>query len=316
MVHDLSITESTLVEAWVAAPLFGANVILFFLVVSVLVQRDPRNSLTARYLLVVTTTQLVLCTGHIATLLAKIVHAFVQLADIPGATETYLADFTMPLHAAEQALYTMNDIIAGGVLTWRCYVVFDHKWRPCAPLILASLGTAVTGIGSIATLCTLPPGFGTFFSAPLQPWLTAFWLFSALTQLGATSLLSYKIYSATAWRTRAEWALIRVFVEAGIVYSLGTLTVLVLYLFRTAAGTIVAGMLGQLSATAPYLIIVRAEAQRAHNIATYVTPRRDLSIDVPRSPTRRLDFGQRHESLALGKLQQAASSGPELPPGW
>jgi hypothetical protein len=60
------------------------------------------------WLLLVTTIQLIVATGHIATCLAKVVHAFVTLADEPGGAERFLSDFTGTLHAAEQGLYTVN----------------------------------------------------------------------------------------------------------------------------------------------------------------------------------------------------------------
>jgi hypothetical protein len=110
---------------------------------------------------------------------------------------------------------------------------------------------SVSGIGSIATLSILPPGFPGFFSSPLRPWLVTFWLSSIVTQIGATALISWKIWSAISWRARkrgsVEWAILRIFVESGALYSAGTVVVLVMYLLQTAAGTIVAGMLGQLS---------------------------------------------------------------------
>ncbi|KZV63318.1 hypothetical protein PENSPDRAFT_758046 [Peniophora sp. CONT] len=229
-----------------------------------------------RWLLVVSALQLAISTGHVGTLLTRTIRAFVFTDST--ALKAYLADERAPLHTAEQALYTINDIIAGGILTWRCFVVWHHDWRPCVFLVASSIGTAglqlflcmachiltgyitVSGIGSIVRLTTvIPTNQMDFFDSSLKAWLTAFWVLSVITQASATALVAWKIWSTISWRARAvgsrEWHILLMFVESGALYSIGTILVLAFYLQGSNIGTIIAGMLGQLSATAPYLII-------------------------------------------------------------
>ncbi|VDB98597.1 unnamed protein product [Peniophora sp. CBMAI 1063] len=305
--HDIGPVLCNLVEGWVAGPLFGINVALFIIVVNALHVRWAEST-SARWLLVVSTVQLAISTGHVSVLLARTVSAFVYLDG--AARVAFLSDERTPLHTAAQALYTFNDIIAGCILTWRCFVVWNYDLRPCIMLIASSIGTAVAGIGSIVRLTSLPSDQATFFESSLKAWLTAFWVQSVVTQTVATGLIAWKIWSSISWRSKAvgsrEWHALLVFVESGALYSIGTILVLAFYLRGSNIGTIVAGMLGQLSATAPYLIIVRSEARRA---AAVVTASKAASTeyalrDLPMS-SRQTHFWKKSTTLLGGSLSKA-----------
>ncbi|KZV63320.1 hypothetical protein PENSPDRAFT_657401 [Peniophora sp. CONT] len=293
-----------LVEGWVVGPLFGINVVLFVLVAKALLMR--LESVSARWLLGVSTVQLVISTGHVGALLARTIRAFVFMDG--AAREAYLSDERTPLHTTEQALYTFNDIIAGGILTWRCFVVLNYDWRPCVLLVASCIGTAISGIGSIVRLTTLPSDQAMFFESSLKAWLTAFWVQSVITQATATGLVAWKIWSTISWRAQAigsrEWHILLVFVESGALYSIGTILVLAFYLQGSNIGTIVAGMLGQLSATAPYLIIVRSEARRAASIASAAKAAAEYALkDLPMSP-RQAHFWKRSTGSLVGSASE------------
>ncbi|VDB98599.1 unnamed protein product [Peniophora sp. CBMAI 1063] len=263
----------------------GINVVLFAIVVNALLAR--RNTTSAKWLIGVSTLQLAISAGHVGTLLARTIGAFVYMDGV--VREAYLADERTPLHTAEQALYTFNDIIAGGILTWRCYVVCNYDWRACVFLVPSCIGTAVAGVGSVIKLTTLPTDQVMFFESSLKAWLTAFWILSVVTQTFATGLIAWRIWSTISWRAQAvgsrEWHALLVFVESGALYSIGTVLVLAFYLRGSEIGTIVAGMLGQLSATAPYLIIVRSEARRAANRASAIRSGTEYAMrDLPMTP--------------------------------
>ncbi|KZV63319.1 hypothetical protein PENSPDRAFT_758047 [Peniophora sp. CONT] len=275
----IGVVECNLIESWAAGPLFGINIVLFIIVANALLN-VRRESASAKWLLVVSALQLVVSAGHVGALLARTIIAFVFMDD--ATREAYLADERTPLHTAEQGLYTVNDIIAGGILTWRCYVVWNYNWRPCVILVVSCVGTAVCGIGSIVKLTALPANQAVFFESAIKAWLTAFWVQSAATQTIATGLIAWKIWSTISWRAKRfgsrEWHALLVFIESGALYSGGTILVLVFYLLGSNIGTIVAGMLGQLSATAPYLIIVRSEARRAASVASVAKAAADHAL--------------------------------------
>ncbi|VDB98595.1 unnamed protein product [Peniophora sp. CBMAI 1063] len=259
---DIGVVKCKLIEGWVVGPIYGMNVILFVVVMNALLLR--RNTTSARWLLGISALQMAISTGHVGALLARTIRAFVFMDG--AARMAYLSDERAALHTTEQALYTFNDVIAGGILTWRCFVVWHQNWRICALLVASSVGTAVSGIGSIVRLTLLPTNQMDFFDSSLKAWFTAFWVLSVFTQSGATALVAWKIWSTISWRARAvgsrEWHVLLIFIESGALYSIGTILVLAFYLQGSNIGTIIAGMLGQLSATAPYLIIVRSEVLR------------------------------------------------------
>ncbi|KZV63329.1 hypothetical protein PENSPDRAFT_213922 [Peniophora sp. CONT] len=303
--RDIGPVLCNLVEGWVVGPLFG-NVALFMIVANALHVRW-RESTSARWLLIVSILQLAISTGHVVVLLVRTIDAFVYKDG--AAREAFLSDERTPLHTAEQALYTFNDIIAGGILTWRCFVVWNYDFKPCIILIASCIGTAVSGIGSIVRLTTLPSNQTTFFESSLKAWLTAFWVQSVVTQTVATGLIAWKIWTSISWRSKAvgtrEWHALLVFVESGALYSIGTILVLAFYLRSSNIGTIVAGMLGQLSATAPYLIIVRSEARRAATVVTASKAATEYALrDLPLSP-RQAHFWKMSAVLLGGSLSKA-----------
>lgn len=130
----------------------------------------------------------------------------------------------------------------------------------------------VCGIGSIVKLTALPADQAVFFESTIKAWFTAFWVQSVVTQTIATGLIgarrlicgllnavntdlrpriAWKIWFTISWRVKRfgsrEWHALLVFIESGALYSGGTILVLVFYLLGSNIGTIVAGMLGQLS---------------------------------------------------------------------
>jgi hypothetical protein len=115
--------------------------------------------------------------------------------------------------------------------------------------------------------------------------LVAFWVLSFVTQVGATSLIAWKIWAKISWRTNRtssfEWGVLRTIVESGAIYSSTTLVALALYPHNPNACDVVSSLLAQISVRAagrripvyytdatrcqaaiPFLIIVRVEAQR------------------------------------------------------
>ncbi|KAI0036341.1 hypothetical protein K488DRAFT_82138 [Vararia minispora EC-137] len=264
---DTDASRSLLAEAWLVGPLFGANIVLYSLCVALLNKhiRKPQG-FRYRCLQVVATVQILIAATHAATLLARAIEAFVvRGADSRDARNVYLDDQTKALEILGNALYIANDVIGSCILVWRCYIVWAENVTVVLPLIICSAATALCGFVGIASQGMLrsPPNPVTSGAGAL---LVSFWCLSFITQAGVTSLIAWKIWSTIAWRTdrmtSLEWAVIRIVVESGAIYSAATIVALALYPHDPHACSVVSGLLAQISAMAPYLIIVRVEAQR------------------------------------------------------
>jgi len=262
--RDLSINETVIIEGWVSSTLFGINLVLYFLCARVLSGRANGWS-SHRWLLVVATLQIAISGSHAGVFLAKIKHAFITLDTAAQATE-YLSMQGAPLHVTEEALYVMNDIIGSGVLVWRCYVIHQRNWIVGLALLLPWLGTITSGLGGVYICAQLPPGLDGVYSPVLAKWILAFTSLSLITQLSSTSLIAWKIWSTMSWRSKPDvgthqWALLRIIVESCAIYSLGTILSLIFFELQVTSGSIDVAILAQISATAPFLMIVRADAE-------------------------------------------------------
>lgn len=137
-------------------------------------------------------------------------------------------------------------------------------------------------VGALEHLARLHPGT-TVFNPFVGAWILTFTLISLVLQIGAIALITCRIFRSISWTHRQwwtrEWHAWRIVVESGAMYGVLTVLSLVFFLLRVNFGSINIGLLVQMSvstpsrgtrgvelkttqATAPFLMIVRAQAQR------------------------------------------------------
>jgi len=137
-------------------------------------------------------------------------------------------------------------------------------------------------------------------------WLIAFCILSLITQLGATSLIAWKIRPTTSSEGKpfigSEWFAVRIFVESGALYSSLSVIAIVLVAVDTDAAAVAVGMLGQICVTASYLLFVRVESWReeAHRDDLNITT--DGPFDIPLSQL------SRNRDLTLRRTKDNSSS--------
>jgi hypothetical protein len=139
------------------------------------------------------------------------------------------------------------------------WIIWNRNFWYCFPFIVLCIASGVTGYTALGNLASLTPS-DTVFLSRVHNWLVATWVLSVATQFGATLLIGYQIWRSTqrtsnglrASRLGVLWIL----VESGALYSVTT--IFLLAFSWTNTGAIFAASLGQISALAPMLIIVRA----------------------------------------------------------
>ncbi|KZV59760.1 hypothetical protein PENSPDRAFT_694865 [Peniophora sp. CONT] len=285
--RDLTLGATSLVESWVSSTLCGVNFVLYILCLHALLKRSDQ-SVGGRWLIVtVSTIQILICTSQSVVLLARNMYAFVSLNGGEGAAE-YFADQAAALHVADQCLYTVNDWIGSGILLWRAWAINGRNWKLCSPLFVLWILLFVTMVSALDHLGRLRPGIA-IFDPSLAGWILAFTLISLTLQVGATALIAWRIFSSVSWTNRQwwtrEWHALRIVVESGAMYGILTVLSLVFFLLRVNFGAINIGVLVQISATAPFLMIVRAQAHRRKERKEH-----DLKLDRERWTQSGIDF--------------------------
>ncbi|KZV72176.1 hypothetical protein PENSPDRAFT_649930 [Peniophora sp. CONT] len=261
----LNESASSLVEGWLSSFLCGINVVLYLFCLRVLLKSSPNLSPRARWLLALSSSmQMMICFASSAILLAINRYAFATLGGGQRG-EMYLLVPDTAMSVAEEVLYTANDWIGSGILLWRAYMITNRNRKLIAPLVLLWVGLLVALIGSLYQLTHLPSG-SKAFDPRLAKWVFAFIMISLVLQLGATALIAWRIWETINRREHRSWAnewhALRVVVESGAIYGVVTVLLLVFYLTRANVGSFQVGVMVQVSATCPFLIILRAYTYR------------------------------------------------------
>ncbi|KAF8260605.1 hypothetical protein EI94DRAFT_1706178 [Lactarius quietus] len=231
-------------------------------------------------MLIVSSIQFALATGHVITLLVQLIRAFIGAAGTLDGPSLYLLDQSTPEHVAQEVLFITNSLIGDAILIWRLWVIWNRNFWLCFPFIILCIATGVTGYTALGHLAALTPS-DTVFLARVHNWLIATWALSMATQFGATLLIGYQFWRSIKWNAKgirsSRIAVLWILVESGALYSV--MTIFLLGFSSTNTGAIFAAALGQISALAPMLIIVRAGLKSSGSSSSF-TPAKG-SINNP-----------------------------------
>ncbi|KAI9434583.1 hypothetical protein H4582DRAFT_758807 [Lactarius indigo] len=254
---DLSWNMASLVSSWIVGPLYGINICVYILCTHVLYVKGLKG--INLVMLIVASVQFALATGHVITLLVQLIRAFIGAAGTLDGPSIYLLNQSTPEHVAQEFFYITNSLIGDAILIWRLWILWNRNFWLSVPFIVLCIASGVTGYVALANLANLNPT-ETVFLSRLQNWLYATWAFSIATQVGATLLIGYRFWKPIQWRSMglgaSHLSIFWILVESGALYS--TTTIFLLGFSSTNTGAIFAAALGQISALAPTLIVVRA----------------------------------------------------------
>ncbi|VDB92394.1 unnamed protein product [Peniophora sp. CBMAI 1063] len=307
--HDINIVYAFFLSAWLVGPLYGLNLILFVLCLRFLLNRGVSGG--NRVLLATTAAQILLCTGHLVTTIVQIFRAISLDEEGRGILDNaYVYNQSEAAHVVQVTLYITNGLFADGILIWRCYVVWNKSVYIWAPLVFLLAGNGITGYIAMAHLSRLTPQTAVFDNS-VGLYIQATWSLSIATQVIASLLISWKVLAAGARlasnRSRPRFrgyhaTIFWTIVESGALYSFTTVLLLVFYVNGAQAGAICAAILGQLSATAPYLILVRVEHNRQH------IPKQTSTVAPPRHYSRQTSIPVQPSSIPVGLVASTRSN--------
>ncbi|KAJ7772832.1 hypothetical protein DFH07DRAFT_145571 [Mycena maculata] len=250
---------------WIGTFFYGIYLVLFCICIYILLHR-PRN-LSNTVLLVTAIALFTLST------IQTIMNIILGAANIDGIDIPYDKVFL-----ADNMIYVVNNIIADGLVIWRCYVIWNHNIYVVALPIVLLIITSI---------------FGWDLDLPLP----TFFAMSLATNVLVTSLTAGRIWwICRQARTHLDTDLqkrnvssISIVVESGVIYSASVGLYLILGAIPSAQemqGPIVE-MLAQVVGIVPTLIIVRVGlGVSIQSIEGTVSTAETRSDDV-RPPSRR-----------------------------
>jgi len=241
--------------------IYGAYAIMFGLCVRLLYV-NRKKGVNTKPLLVTAIMMFTLSTAHMIVQLIRAITAFVYYNDVLNGADRFYAQFWLPSSVLKLAIYATNNIVADGLLIYRCYIVWGYQWKVAIVPILMLIGSEpVSGYRSVYNFSQAQ----STITPDITAWGDAMFVLSLLTTLLVSSLIAYRIYwigrrlnaMLGPGQSRKHRYTIAIVLESGALYSAPLVLLLVLFSFDSVYAYIVYDALAQIMGLAPTIIIVR-----------------------------------------------------------
>ncbi|KZT66952.1 hypothetical protein DAEQUDRAFT_433132 [Daedalea quercina L-15889] len=253
------------------------------------VLKDRRKIPVNTAMLTLATVLWILSTMRACTDIAQLVTAFNNVnLQIPTGPFDYLLDFSHSLFVFDQCLYYISTIIGDAVVIFRCYVVWK-KWYiiafPC-----------LTCVGAICSFAWVEWCFAK--NIPYINWVLMAFAFTLSTNLIATGLLAYRIWSVGMQTYRhfdSTYArsplrpILLVIVESGMVYSAMLTIALITIIHAPSVEWVVNGLMTSLISLTFNMVFVSIGMTKNLQNSTATRTPVPLSVVVYRDRTQTED---------------------------
>jgi len=187
-------TFSVLVSVWMETLVYGMNVIMFFLAVSILL-RKHNKVFANRPMLVAIIILFALATAHVAVNLKRLIVGYV-LPNTKAQMEAYLINIADPLNVTKTFLVIGMNLVSDSIIIFRLYIVYEKRIYVCIAPIILLLSSLSCGLVSATYIALVKPG-DTIFLAKIASWGTPLFSTTLATNLLCTLLIAGRIYFCT-----------------------------------------------------------------------------------------------------------------------
>ncbi|KAF7371121.1 hypothetical protein MSAN_00747300 [Mycena sanguinolenta] len=284
---DIPLDKASFVSLWLETLLYGTQAFLFSLrrtevnagaygvlfgiCVHILLYSRRAPGTTFNPLLWTAVAMFTMSTMHVCVGLVRGLTAFIGQENVPDGALAYFAEIWLWISIFKQALYATNNIVADGLVIYRCYIVWGSNFKVIVVPIIMLIATSVCGYLAGFNFSQVKPGEDVFVSN-IAEWGTALFSLSLSTNIVVISLIAMTVLVAGRiyWIARTTRRLlgsstssrkyqnaVAIILESGAIYSVSLMTLLILYCLKTNAQYIVYDALAQIMGIAPTLIIVR-----------------------------------------------------------
>ncbi|KAG1737495.1 uncharacterized protein EDB91DRAFT_1290340 [Suillus paluster] len=246
--------------------LYGFSVLMFMGTIWALTYKCQLQDVN-RPITVVAILLFTMSTAHIIVDIIRIEDGLVKHRDtFPGGPTSYFGDFTLKTYATKHALYLLQTLLADGVVIYRSYVV----WQSIRVIIIPSMlwcGVAVTGVFANYSI-SQTSGSEDIFAKELAQWITAFLPLTLATNLSSSGLLAYRIWmierniSAVRTMKGTMMPIVRVLVDAAVLYSVVLVTLLICFLCSNNGELVLLDMAMPIISIAFYMVLIRIAINR------------------------------------------------------
>ncbi|KZP11419.1 hypothetical protein FIBSPDRAFT_837549 [Athelia psychrophila] len=250
----------SVVSLFVESTLYGLFIILFAVSMVVLLLRKRKSDPVNVPLVSVSIAMFVLATIHIGVDLRRLLDALFNSQDVPGGAIGWLSAVNSVEYLLKSTAYAMQTIIGDGFLLYRLARVWGNDKRVVLPLLIPYAGSVVCGAGTLVSFSQVTSA-DSIFMTELHSWVVSFFAITLFTNLVATFLIAFKIWTthrrAGAISGASLLPTLVIVVESGVIYSATLVVLISLYLSGNFAQYIALDAVTQIIGVVFSLVIVR-----------------------------------------------------------
>ncbi|KAG1798256.1 uncharacterized protein HD556DRAFT_1232772 [Suillus plorans] len=303
MASGIPLDAGALMSTVLEGVLYGFSILLFIGTIWSLTYKRHKQDINLP-ILVVAVLLLILSTAHMVVNIVRAEDGLViNRYEYPNGPSEYFADVSQETYVIKHSFYVLQTLLADGVVIYRCYVVWQSVWIVVLPIILWC-SVAVTGVIAVYSVSQAGSGDGIFVKA-LAQWVTAFFASTIATNLLSSGLLAYRIWiiqrgvSGVNTSRNTVMPVVRVLVDAAILYSAALLTALILFVSGNNGQDAVVDMAMPIMSIAFYMVLIRIALNKKEH--SYVSTR--TSASIPRRAVTSEAEQERAQQYAMKPLQ-------------
>ncbi|KAG1886506.1 hypothetical protein F4604DRAFT_1721975 [Suillus subluteus] len=222
--------------------LYGFSVLMFMGTIWALTYKQHMKNIN-RPIAVVAILLLILSTAHMVVDIIRIEQGLVTYRNtFPGGPPAFFADVAQETFVIKNVIYTFQTMLGDGVLIYRCYVVWQTVWVIIVPSLLWC-GITVCGFCAVYSVSQANSGTTIFAKA--------------------TGFMAYRIWTiernVSAVRTTKStlMPIVRVLVDAAILYSVALFSALVCFTTANNGQYVMLDMIMPIISITFYMVIIR-----------------------------------------------------------
>ncbi|EMD31409.1 hypothetical protein CERSUDRAFT_119791 [Gelatoporia subvermispora B] len=272
----ISVTKARILTLFFTNIFLGIHLVTFGISLYTQLWKNPAQGRPTKKLLVAVT----LAMGIIGVLDASL-DAALNIQVWTTDNVSLFSDVAYWINVVKDSDKAIQPLIGDGILTYRCWVVWERRWKAVVVSVVLWFAGLGVSLGVIAKSAMLK-GFDGINAPSLTPFLGAAYTLTVALNIITTSLIVYRIWIVSrevrryiAGGDRLTYV-IRIIIESGALYSVTALVTLLTAVSKSNADYIMGNVLVQMTGICFNLIIVRFEqnlADRNQVVSTHTHSR-------------------------------------------
>ncbi|KAG2144352.1 hypothetical protein DEU56DRAFT_732818 [Suillus clintonianus] len=248
---------ATIISTTLEGILYGFSVLMFIGTMWASTYKPDVNRSIASVAILL----LMLSTAHVVVDIIRLEDGLVKYRDtFPGGPAAFFQDISQPTFVAKNLIYALQTMIGDGVVIYRCYVVWQSVWVIIIPVILWC-GSSAAAL--IAPYYASQATGGTIYTNQTGRWITVLFALTLSTNMISSGLLAYRIWtiernvSLIRATNGTMMPIVRVLVDAAIMYSAALFTILMCFVCANNAEYIMLDMIMPIISITFYMVFIR-----------------------------------------------------------